>query len=162
MYASLVQPIFDYCSVVWEGINIGLADNLQKLQNRAARIITHATFDASSGPLLELLGWDRLSTRRNKLLAIEMYEVYNHLAPTYLLEKFKTLECGYNLRGSSTKLSLPLPKTNYGKRRFGYKGAYLWNQLPQHMRSCGSIYNFKTKLKKLPVSLITCKLVVIS
>ena len=114
MYNSLEQPAFDYCSVVWEGINIGLADKLRKLQNRAARIITHATFDASSGPPppLELLGWDRLSTRRNKLLAIEMYKVYNNLAPTYLLEKFTKLEYGYNLRGSSTKLSPLEPITS--------------------------------------------------
>ena len=150
MYNSLIQTKFDYCSIVWEGLGIDLTDKLQKLHNREARIITHSPFDASSGPLLESLGWDRLSTRRSKLLAVEMFKVYNNLAPPCLLEKFTKLQNAYNLRGSSTKLSLPLPKTNYGKRRFSYKGAYLWNRLPEDMRNSESINIFKNKLKRLP------------
>ena len=56
------------------------------------------------------------------------------------------------LRGSFTKLSLPLPKTNYGKRWFSYKGAYLWNRLPEDMRNSESISVLKNKLKRLPPS----------
>ena len=40
MYNALVMPYFNYCSPVWGNINKGLSDKLQKLQNRAARIIT--------------------------------------------------------------------------------------------------------------------------
>ena len=84
------------------------------------------------------------------VLAVEMFKVYNNLAPPCLLEKFTKLQNAYNLRGSSTKLSLPLPKTNYGKRRFSYKGAYLWNRLPEDMRNSESLNIFKNKLKRLP------------
>ena len=34
------MPCFNYCGAVWGNINKGLADKLQKLQNRAARILT--------------------------------------------------------------------------------------------------------------------------
>ena len=88
MYNSFIQPIFDYCSVVWEGLGTELARKIQKLQNRAARIITFSNFDSSSDPLLEKLEWDRLSIRRTKLLATEMFKVYNNQAPEYLTEKF--------------------------------------------------------------------------
>ena len=111
MYNSLIQPQFDYCSVVWEGLGINLTDKLQKLQNGAARIITHSPFNASSGPLLESLGYQLIGA---KLLAVEMFKVYNNLVPPCLLEKFTKSQNAYNLRGSSTKLSLPLPKTNFG------------------------------------------------
>ena len=47
IYQALVQPLFDYCDVVWENINKGLTERLQKLQNRAARIIM-LTFRLSS------------------------------------------------------------------------------------------------------------------
>ena len=40
MYNALVIPCFNYCSTVWGNIGIGLADKIQKLQNRAARILT--------------------------------------------------------------------------------------------------------------------------
>ena len=41
IYQALVQPLFDYCDVVWENISKGLTERLQKLQNGAAQIITH-------------------------------------------------------------------------------------------------------------------------
>ena len=43
------------------------------------RIIAFSSYDSSSGPLLQELGWDGLSIRRIKLLAIEMFKVYNNI-----------------------------------------------------------------------------------
>ena len=41
MYNALVMPYFNYCcSAVWGNINKRLADKLQKMHNRAARIRT--------------------------------------------------------------------------------------------------------------------------
>ena len=45
IYNSLVQPYFDYCSPVWDNCGVGLKEKLQKYQNRAARILTGATYD---------------------------------------------------------------------------------------------------------------------
>ena len=39
IYNALVRPHFEYCSEVWDTLGIGLSTRLQKLQNRAARII---------------------------------------------------------------------------------------------------------------------------
>ena len=35
LYRALIEPYFDYCSPVWDGLSNKLADKLQKLQNRA-------------------------------------------------------------------------------------------------------------------------------
>ena len=48
IYNSLVKPYFDYCNVVWGNCNKTLANKLQKLQNRAARVLTSAAFDTST------------------------------------------------------------------------------------------------------------------
>ena len=39
----------------------------------------------------------------------------------------------YDTRGSSSRFQLPLPKTNYGKNSFGYKGQFIWNKLPEDL-----------------------------
>ena len=39
IYKSLIQPVFDYCDVVWDNLDQGLATRIQKLQNHAARIM---------------------------------------------------------------------------------------------------------------------------
>ena len=42
------MPHFDNCSPVGDCLSSYLSDKLQKLQNRAARVITKSPFDASS------------------------------------------------------------------------------------------------------------------
>ena len=42
IYYLLVLPFFDYCDVVWGDCSKTRAEKLQKIQNRAARIITRA------------------------------------------------------------------------------------------------------------------------
>ena len=49
-----------------------LSDKLQKLQNRAARVITKSPFDKSSN-LLAMLKWEKLSLRRKKQKALITY-----------------------------------------------------------------------------------------
>ena len=52
IYYSLVQPYFDYCDVVWGDCSKTRADKLQKLQNRAARIITRADYSIRTSDVL--------------------------------------------------------------------------------------------------------------
>ena len=73
IYNALILPHFDYCSLVWECLSGYLSDKLQKLQNRAARVITKSPFHASSSHLLSTLSWERLSLRRKKQKALMMY-----------------------------------------------------------------------------------------
>ena len=68
VYSALIQPHFDYCCSVWDELGDTLAIKLQKLQNRAARVITRPSYDANAGALLTLLQLENLnySQLRNK------------------------------------------------------------------------------------------------
>ena len=48
IYNAIVLSHFDYCSLVWDNCCDYLKNRLQKLQNRAARIITGKTYEDSS------------------------------------------------------------------------------------------------------------------
>ena len=48
MYNALLMPYFNHCSAVWGNINKGIADKLQKMQNRAARIPTFSNYEVRS------------------------------------------------------------------------------------------------------------------
>ena len=48
IFSSLLQPYFDYCSVVWDGCSTTLAGKIQKLQNRAVRVLNSASYDIST------------------------------------------------------------------------------------------------------------------
>ena len=60
LYNAIIQPYFDYCSTLWDNCGIGLKGKLQKFQNRAARVITGATYDIRSSDILENLNWKPL------------------------------------------------------------------------------------------------------
>ena len=99
-----------------------------------------------------------------------MYKTLNELAPEYIQCLFIQRHVNdYNLRNLEGKLSLPKPNTNNLKRSFCYSGACLWNNLPQHLKSVGSIGQFKRGIKNFKVSEISdshtaiiCKTVVVS
>ena len=131
IYNSLVQPYFDYCSIVWDSLGKGLRQKLQRLQNRAARIITESDYNIRSSDILTSLNWTNLETRRTQQLKTFMYKI-NNMVPSYLSRKFTSTSMiqEHSLRGSNHKRFVPRPLTESLKKTFSYRGATLWNDIP--------------------------------
>ena len=66
VYQSIVQPHFEYCSPVWDTFGKVLRDSLQRLQNRAARVITRSGYEIRSSVLIHNLGWQTLQEQQRK------------------------------------------------------------------------------------------------
>ena len=146
IYNALVQPHFNYCSVVWGNCNKSLSIKLQKLQNRAARILTSASYDANADDLFVRLGWQKLSLQRELKTATMVYKSLNGLAPEYLksMSTDRSSTTTYSLRNCEGKLAVPLPRTNFLKNSFSYSGAVLWNSLPTNLRQAQTLASFKS------------------
>ena len=95
---ALILPHFDYCNSVWGDCNLTFSDKLQKLQNRAFREITRSSYGTSASFLLNVLNWDDLITRRQKLKAILMFKTIKVLTSTNFQNLFSTRSTQYNLR----------------------------------------------------------------
>ena len=83
IYQALIQPHFDYCNIVWGNCGITLQNKIQKLQNRAARVLTNSNYDADAGHLFELLGWKNLASQQHIQRATMVYKSLHGLAPDY-------------------------------------------------------------------------------
>ena len=86
----------------------GLIERLQKLQNRAARLIMNFKNEHGQSILARAsLGWTSLEERRTVMKARLMYKTLNQLAPQRLRNIFQLSDTvnNYNIRGSSTGLS---------------------------------------------------------
>ena len=70
VYSALIMPHFDYCSLVWDNCSNYLLEKLQKLQNRAARVITGKSYETRSSEILKNLGWQPLLDRRKDKRAL--------------------------------------------------------------------------------------------
>ena len=112
-------PHFDYCCEVWDSVGTSLSDRLQKLQNRAARVITGRKNEHGQSALaLHELGWKTLIERRRQFVAKLMYKITHDLAPKSLTKIFHKSNASmkYHLRGSINKLDIPLPKIEFLKK----------------------------------------------
>ena len=61
---------------------------LQKLQNRAARIVTNSSFDAPAANLIKELKWPTVQDMIKQEMAAIVFKSINGLAPTYLSTLF--------------------------------------------------------------------------
>ena len=143
--SGIVEPHFRYCCSVWGCAALTEINQLQKLHNRAARIITNSSFDAAGRALIEGMGWktiDELITCESKTM---VFKSLNQLAPEYLCGLFtRNLLCSaYNLRNTGTDLRLPKKRSSNGQRCFLYRGAKLWNGRSAESKHATSLYSFK-------------------
>ena len=149
IYNSIVKPHFDYCSVVWDSIDMSLADQLQKLQNRAARIITGAPYTVHTCEIFSKLGWITLAQERKCQKATMIHKIMNNCAPSYLSEMLENQfgPTNYNLRSSEKSIQIPKVRTKCYKRSFAVSGPILWNSLPNSLKEEKSLQKFKQKIK---------------
>ena len=65
-YKTMVRPILEYGSSVWDPYTQGLQDELERVQNRAARFVTrnYTLEEGSMSGILEQLKWESLKKRR--------------------------------------------------------------------------------------------------
>ena len=136
---GLIEPHFDYCSAVWDGLTQHFSEKLQELQNRAIRVIPKSSYDTSFRFLLNSVGWDNLSVRRAKQKANLMY-CTNNLVSAYLCNLFTPRTLNYYFRNAKKKRTI---RTDFLKRSFSYSGALLWNNLPEEIRTSNSLGLFK-------------------
>ena len=112
MYKSLLEPHFRYCCPVWGAAGITALQKLQKLQNRAARIVTNSPYDAHSQPLIQKRGWPTIQELIESETAKAVYKALHNEAPNYLKGLFHRLSDTQSsmLRNSNTDLRIPLFK----------------------------------------------------
>ena len=144
IYKSLILPNFDYYSAVWGCIGSGLTRKLQKLQNRAARVMTGSSYDIRSAQILSDLDWPNLAQRRANHLEKLIFKTMNNQVPEYISEKFlfKKSIHNHNLRGSEHNNFIPRPNTEALKKAFSCRGAISWNGLSAEAKQATSFAQF--------------------
>ena len=115
-YKTLIQPHFDYCSQIWGCLGTTLQNKLQRLQNRAVRIITKRGYDYRSADILDDLELTNLCTQ----LYTTMYQINNRMVPDYLIDLFAKTNVvhGHETRQAKFNFLPPKPNTNFGEKSF--------------------------------------------
>ena len=140
-------PLFDYGDVIYSSTFKKHTDKLQKLQNRAGRIILKVKPEhhVSVSEMHNALNWQLLDKRRLDHSLVFMYKILNDLTSTYLRNEFQYVPQHYSSRFGEI-LHLPKPRTEHLKRSFKYRCAKAYNVLPPVTKSSSTVHAFKSRI----------------
>ena len=149
-YKALVRPQLEYCSSVWDPYHQTDKATLERVQRRAARLVTgDYKRESSVTTLINNLGWKTLEERRVASRLTLMYKIINKLVDVDI--KNTPLQ----LLNTQTRRSLPLTYQNLRPNKNCYKYSFFshtipeWNSLPVSVRTSNSLNIFKSELNNL-------------
>ena len=147
-YKSLVRPILEYASPVWDPYTGTSISQLEAVQRRAARFVMgDYRTTSSTSQMIATLGWPTLQQRRTDARLVLMYRIVHHLidipADLYLHPATVSLQ-----RGRNVCFLIPYCRTDLYRHSFFPATIHAWNQLPASIATAQTLDSFKAGLAK--------------
>ena len=123
-------------------------DRLQKIQNRAARLVSLTKPRDHITPVLVSLHWLPIRERTEFKIACIVFKCLNELGPEYLSELLNRYTPARSLRSENSKL-LTVPKYHSAicERSFSIGGPKVWNNLNLAIKGAETLSVFRKLLK---------------
>lgn len=86
MYFAFIRPIIEYGNNIWSNCNAKQTEDIEKLQKRAARVITGGIIRTPTDVLYQELGWESLESRRDHNNLILLHKTIRNETPQYLYD----------------------------------------------------------------------------
>lgn len=148
---SLVLAQMEYCTIVWSNANKDHLAKLQRVQNKAARLVLKCSYSTNITYMHSVLQWLRVEERLHVSLLTSTWAVLHNKMP---LNRYNLLckSCDihtYNTRHAAAgRLSIPKSNTNAFLRTVEYRSIKAWNNLPTKLTILNSKVVFKKQVKK--------------
>ena len=155
-YKSLVRPLLEFSSTVWDPHTDHLINKIEMVQRRAARFtLNQCRRTDSVTAMLDKLSWPTLAQRRQHARLQMFYKIhFDHVAidpSLHLSSKHLTTPARSD---NSHAYHIPFSRTNYHKFSFFPRTTREWNHLPEDVVTSSSPDAFKEALKTTKIKKI--------
>ena len=150
IYTSFIRPLLEYSNVVWDNCTQYEVNDLEKIQNKAARIVKGATKLTSLQSLYIETGWEIFASRRQKSTLVLFYKMQNAMTPEHLSSLAHPTVGStprYRLCNESDLHTIPARSQQYS-HSFLPSVTRAWNRLSEETKTSPSITTFKHKLNR--------------
>ena len=137
---GMFNSVLVYCLPLFGGCDVQEVKDLQVLQNKAARIVTHSPLRAGRQGMFDELGW----------LSVKQLILYHTLLTVFRIRKSQEPEYLASILSRDNhygKIIIPNINLSLYRKSFGFRGASNWNSLPSALRQMEHIGTFKRELK---------------
>ena len=143
VYQALVESHLRYGNIIWGHLSATKLNKLQRLQDRAIVLV-------QSAPIKDKMPSATLSVHELMKLdqAVTVHKFLNGQCPQVLKQTFtkRSQVSKYETRRSGD-LQVPRTRHEITNKSFSYKGAKVWNEIPNNLRNVESVANFKKQAK---------------
>jgi len=149
---AIITSRLDYANSLLFGINSKLTQRLQRVQNRAAKLIFRCRKYDHVSPLIRELHWLTIQKRIHFKLLTIVFKCFTDSdnVPSYLTEltiQYVPTRPGLRSSQDTRLLTVPFTRTVAGANGFYAAAPKLWNSLPYYIRHASSLATFKSQLK---------------
>ena len=138
---GMFTSVLVYCLPVFGGCDKFELEALQIMQNKAARLVTHASQRTSRREIFNQLNWLTVHQLVFYHSALSTFRIRGNKEPEYL----STILTRDN---RAERIIIPNTNLTLAKNSYCYRGAAQWNSLPEYIRKTKKIGQFKGSLKK--------------
>ena len=137
---------FNYCPLIWIYRGKTSGNQVDRVQKRALRIL-HNDFNIQFEVLLKRTDEQRVHTKNLQKLMLQIFKCLSEENPSFMWTFFERKHLTYELRNKNL-LQLPKRSANkIGANSLIFKGALLWNTLPDTLKNVDSTAIFKRMIK---------------
>ena len=148
LYKSLVRPILEYCTPIWFPLNKREAEEIEKVQRRATKLVNkvrNKTYEDRTENLNLTTG--TLYYRRKRTDMIQTFKIFHGLDDLNSSQFFKT-DPKSKTRGHKFKIVKKSVSTKLRQNSFSVRVENDWNKLPHTVVNAKSVNSFKYRLEE--------------
>ena len=145
---NLIISHLEYCNALYHGLSDCLFNQLQRVQNTAARLVSCIRKSPHITPVFMKLHWLPVQRRVKFKILMQVFKILNGQSPSYLVDLISSHVSTRALRSRDTNLlAVPRSSSKFRDRRFSVTGPRFWNDLPTYIKNAESLTQFKTLRK---------------
>ena len=154
---AFIESQFGYCPLIWMFHSRMLNNKINKLHERALRLVykeKQLTFE----DLLLKDGSVTVHQRNLQKLATEMYKVKHQLSPAFMDTIFPISNNPHDTRFNCHFESHNIKSVYRGSETIAFRGPLIWKLLPQDIKDSKNLNAFKEKIKTWKTNSCTCRI----
>ena len=125
----------DYCNSLLAALPPPQIAQLQRVQNKAARLVTQTFLRDHITPVLRDLHWLPVECRIKYKTSVTVFKCIHDMAPLYFKERLHNYSRDSRFRQSGRLiLRQPIARKCVGEQSFKVVAPKLWNTLPEELR----------------------------